>query len=620
MKITHLFFRSLLLAFVACTSKVETIETAEIGHSRSQTPSPELASIDSLMWQRPDSALLILMEYEGDSNVFNGHYAQLLASELLFKNDCAQTNRAELLQAVAYFDSIMDLHGADTRGVSLRPDPRRDTSHASAKTLAFLDARAHYINGAGYYEQGDLVNACAEYLNTLRIMENHFAENELVGKKARFMALTYGRLCDLLTEQFMTEFAIVCYKKCLVFNLIESTSATGIAKVLASLGQQYDILKQTDSAGYYYNEAFKYLPDTNNLVYRDLISGLAVYNYYSGKGVEPAVCDIKRMAAQTTDEDERLTRYFTIGSIYFENSQYDSALVYLATVFENKDNVGFKRDAARSLHDIFQIKGDSLKAAQYAHYQVENSVHEGEINRQVSQLNDLFQNYLQEKQEAASLRERRKAVRLTLMVLVPLLVAIGLAVAIVMRRRHKKRLEAQEAEAQQRLEAERQSHRMEQAALSGRLKRSNETLRELQDQVRQQGETAPKPETQAATFAEEPICRLIMQRVNEGQFKSQMDCTVYKDYALGREQVAALREAAYRHFNQFTSRIAKAYPDLTRSDLDYCCLYLLGLSDADIAALMQRAYNTVSQRARKMKAIFGSDEPITVVLRGFASV
>ena len=122
--------------------------------------SPELASIDSLMWQQPDSALVVLMDYldnDGRDGVhtvstdetFDNHYAQLLASELLFKNDYAQTNRTELLQAVAYFDSIMDLRGADTRGVSLRPDPRRNASHASAKTLAFLDARAHYINGTG---------------------------------------------------------------------------------------------------------------------------------------------------------------------------------------------------------------------------------------------------------------------------------------------------------------------------------------------------------------------------------------------------------------------------------------------------------------------------------------
>jgi hypothetical protein len=109
-----------------------------------------------------------------------------------------------------------------------------------------------------------------------------------------------------------------------------------------------------------------------------------------------------------------------------------------------------------------------------------------------------------------------------------------------------------------------------------------------------------------------------MQRVNEGQFKSQMDCTVYKEYALGKEQVTALREAADRHFNQITLRLAKAYPSLTKGDLDYCCLYLLGLSDADVAALMQKAYPTVSHRARKMKAIFKSESPLPTTLLDFA--
>ena len=110
-----------------------------------------------------------------------------------------------------------------------------------------------------------------------------------------------------------------------------------------------------------------------------------------------------------------------------------------------------------------------------------------------------------------------------------------------------------------------------------------------------------------------------MQRVNEGQFKAQMDCKLYQDYALGKEQVMALREAADRHFKQFTVRLAKAYPALTKGDLDYCCLYLLGLSDADISALMQRAYNTVSERSRKLKGIFGNEEPLSATLRGFAN-
>jgi hypothetical protein len=179
-------------------------------------------------------------------------------------------------------------------------------------------------------------------------------------------------------------------------------------------------------------------------------------------------------------------------------------------------------------------------------------------------------------------------------------------------------MKQQRDEASQQMEAERQTHRMEQAAISGRLKRSNQEVRELKDQIKQLDDLTAKTEI-AASFDEEPICRLIMNRVNKGQFKSQMDCAIYKDYALGKEQVMALREAADRHFGQFTSRLAKAYPELTRGDLDYCCLYLLGLSDADISALMQKAYPTVSQRSRKIKAILGENSPLPIALRGIAN-
>jgi hypothetical protein len=432
------------------------------------------------------------------------------------------------------------------------------------------------------------------------------------------MALTYNRLLDLFEAQLMPEPAIYCARQSLVYTQIAPTSLNAKANILYQIGLQHDILREKDSAVFYYEAALNALHDRNTMVYRDLMASRALFDYCDLQDTIKALDSLKSMVAQAESESERITRYSTIGYVYHDAGQLDSAKFYKELVFEFAEEAVDKKLAAKTLHDIAISEGDTLKANQYAQFLIEDVAAAAENQKQISKLNDLFQNYLQEKQEAASLRERRKAVRLTLMVLVPLLVAIGLAVAIVMRRRHRKRMAAQQAEAQQRLDEERQSHRMEQAALSGRLKRSNETLRELQDQVRQQNDTAPKPETQAATFAEESICRLIMERVNEGQFKSQMDCTVYKDFALGREQVAALREAADRHFNQFTSRIAKAYPDLTRGDLDYCCLYLLGLSDADVAALMQKAYPTVSHRARKMKAVFKSEAPLPTTLLDFA--
>jgi len=590
---------------VACDPPTKVVESIE-------TPSsPVLAEIDSLMWQQPDSALTVMLEFarsaEADSlDEFNGHYCQVLIAELLFKNDYGQSNREEVLKAVHYFDSIVGMDVADARGASLQRD-------------AFLAARAHYINGVGFYEQGDLVNACAEYLNTLRIMESHFAKNELVGKKARFMALTYNRLLDLFKAQLMPEPAIYCARQSLVYTQIAPTSLNAKANILYQIGLQHDILREKDSAVFYYEAALNALHDRNTIVYRDLMASRALFDYCDLQDTIKALDSLKSMVAQAESESERITRYSTIGYVYNDAGQLDSAKVYKELVFEFAEKAIDKKLAAKTLHDIAISEGDTLKANKYAQFIIEDVAAAAESQKRVSQLNDLFQQHLQWEQERAE-AERQQAARLRrnrMIIVVSVLVVVAALLAWLLIRR---RMKQQRDEASQQMEAEREAHRLEKASMSGRLKRSNQELRELKDQMRQQaGNGAPKQEAQSVTFNEEPICRLIMERVNEGQFKAQMDCKLYQDYALGKEQVMALREAADRHFNQFTSRLAKAYPNLTKGDLDYCCLYLLGLSDADVSALMQRAYNTVSERSRKLKGVFGSDEPLSVTLRGFAS-
>ncbi len=581
-----------LAMLVACSqpTKVEVPELEVAEPCRSvEGPTIALSQIDTLMWHQPDSALAVMMEFaaspEADSlDVFEGHYCQVLIAELLYKNDYAQSNRTEVLKAVGYFDSIDD---------------------------GFLAARAHYMNGVGFYERDSVVAACGEYLKALEIMETHFPNVETVCTPSlpiahlpRFMALTYGRLGDLFSKQYMQEPAIICYKKALIFNSIEPTSPNGTAKTWSLLTKQYYKINQLDSAKYCLDESLRLLYDTNNMIYRDLISLSAVVYFDENRGGEEPVNDLKRMAVQSPTEDEKLTRYNTIANIYYLTNQYDSALVYFTQVFENKGDAAMKRSAARFLRDIYQSRGDTLMATQYAVYQVENAVSQAESNAQVSQLNELFQQHLQWEQERAE-AERQQAARQRrnrMIVVVSVLVAVAALLAWLLIRR---RIKQQRDMASQQMEAEREAHRLEKASMSGRLKRSNQELRELKDQMRQQaGNGAPKQEAQAVSF-------------NEGQFKAQMDCKLYQDYALGKEQVMALREAADRHFGQFTSRLAKAYPELTRGDLDYCCLYLLGLSDADISALMQRAYNTVSERSRKLKGVFGSEEPLSVTLRGF---
>ena len=595
------------------------------------------------MWHHPDSALAVMMEFAGSEaadgmDAFEGHYCQLLIAELLFKNDYGQSNREEVLKAVAYFDSLhFTLNDTPTpKSLIAGADPLSPTRNDN---IVFLSARAHYMNGVGYYEHDSIVAACGEYLKALEIVETHFPNVETVCTPSlpiahlpRFMALTYGRLIDMFKGQLMPESAIYCAKQYLLYNQIAPTSLNAKANILYQIGLEYHILHKPDSVVFYYDAAFNALHDRNTIVYRDLMASQALFDYYEVHDTIKALASLKSMAAQAESETERITRYSTIGDIYLNARQFDSAKVYLETVFDFTNDDIIKKLAAKALHDVAIGEGDTLKANQYAQFIIEDVAAAAESQKRVSQLNEQFQQHLQWEQERAE-AERQQAARLRrnrMIVVVSVLVAVAVLLAwLLIRRKMKQQRDAasQQMEAvqeahrleSQKMEAEREAHRLEKASMSGRLKKSNQELRELKDQMRQQaGNGAPKQEAQSVTFNEEPICRLIMERVNEGQFKAQMDCKLYQDYALGKEQVMALREAADRHFNQFTVRLAKAYPNLTKGDFDYCCLYLLGLSDADISALMQRAYNTVSERSRKLKSIFGSEEPISVTLRNFA--
>ncbi len=124
--------------FTACTTRNDSHTDRQLEQADSRVnvscphPEPDLTAIDSLMWQRPGSALARLLPYfdtcrtdgarnasqdniGGDcrygvhtvSTAYNRHYAQLLLAELLYKKDYAQTTRPELLRAADYFDSLV---------------------------------------------------------------------------------------------------------------------------------------------------------------------------------------------------------------------------------------------------------------------------------------------------------------------------------------------------------------------------------------------------------------------------------------------------------------------------------------------------------------------------------
>ena len=560
----------LFLALTACHRPVETCHGASL--------TSELVSIDSLMQTRPDSALVLLQASPKEDP-----YYQLLLSEALYKNDSAQLNRPELMEAMAHYDSL---------------------------GCPFLSARCHYMNGVGYYEMDSVVEACQEYLKALEIMEGHYQEKDLVGYKAKFMALTYTRLIEIYSDRYLHEQVIHLSQLVLKYYNRYDASFRQYARILDEIGSQYDMMEQLDSAYYYYSKSLEVLTDTDNITYRTAASHLASLDYKNNpKDYASCLLRLFKLLDLSENGREYYAGLLSIGEIYYHEKIFDSAFLYLDSVFENSNRVGCKKQAAEWLVEIGGMDERFVESQEYLTYLAPFANLEENNSSLKSQLTGLYYKYEQER----NLFHRRKMVLiqkrkgLFLLGMSSILIIAFLAYYYVSKKKTRDTT---------------YSNRISQSAMSGRLKLSNELLRNTQrqlDEAQKNGEWASDPNNkdyrmEFNAYLESPICLHIIDIVEKQQFKSKMDFSLYKEHALSKKQLLELRKSADDHLAHFSNRIIRKYPSFKQEDIDFCCLYLLGLKNADVSALLQKAYPTVCERDRKIRRIIGQGNDLVTVL------
>ena len=498
--------------------------------------SPELVHIDSVMQQRPDSAFMMLIDTTRTANACVGatgkNYYFLLVSEALYKNDAPQLVRAELLDALAYFDSVF------------KANPNNETA-------ALLSARSHYMNGVGFYENDSVFEACQQYYQALDIMQPFDCN-------PKFISLIYTRLANIYSDKFLIEPAIVFYKNALEYKKRDLHS--NVANTLFFIGYEFEKGEKADSAIYYYNLSLDNISDTNSLLYRNVINRKTIATYTVDNDGEKAIKSLKNII-KTGEDYEIYDRYLGLGYIYLIENQYDTALVYLNEVFNDAPDIFLRTQSANHLYEIYNHFGDTIKADSYSRFITENTPPEFGTKAEEWQLTNMFQDYLQQKQQQ-ELEHQKKRHEITIILIIASTVLL-IAIAVLTRKK------------------------------SSNIEGYN-------------------------AFINEPVCKYILETAHQQQFKSKMDCTIYKDYALDKEQLLTLRTAADNHLNGFTERIRNKYPELTNDDVNYCILYLLGMKEPDIAAFMQKAYSTVSDRSRKLKKVFDTNGDLLTIMRKFA--
>ena len=182
---------------------------------------------------------------------------------------------------------------------------------------------------------------------------------------------------------------------------------------------------------------------------------------------------------------------------------------------------------------------------------------------------------------------------------------------------HKSKRSKQSLEVQ--MKEERHAHRIQQAALAGRLRQSNAALKK-------QGKTASSIFSQsferdrngAENYADEPVCQQILSVCNDKSnvIKSTVPVSAYADIALDDAQKAQLKDAALRHYGSLFEKLRLQHPEMKEKDFLYCYLCLLGLDNVQITVLLQNSTSTIWERENRLKKILGSENKISIVLFG----
>jgi hypothetical protein len=203
-----------------------------------------------------------------------------------------------------------------------------------------------------------------------------------------------------------------------------------------------------------------------------------------------------------------------------------------------------------------------------------------ENQARVSKLSDLFQTYLQEKQETTLLRERKKAVRTALAVVLPLVVVLAAVIVILIRRRSKKRMAMQEAEAQRRISEA--SQRLNEASqrLNEATQRHDEEQRELQTKVEQ---------------ATQHTREILQQRVTD----------IYQSN--GKDRLQRILEAVDDTYPQIVARLKLEYPELSETERNILLLNFFHFRIKEEADLLGLSENTVGKYRSNLGKTLGKD-------------
>ena len=505
-----------------------------------------LQHAEALMDQHPDSALTLLNKITPNSlsTEDNARYC-LLMTQAKNKNGLPLTSDSLISMAVEYYNDKKDLA---------------------------IKAKTYFYAGRVNVDMQNTKQAM-EYL----LKAADFAED---GKDYKLQYLIYYYLGNLYLNESLYDSALKMYQQAFYYSRLQNNKDY-MVYALRNVAFTYSGKGDNRNALVYYFKALNILSKSDTATLVTLLNEIG--GRYNDLGdYSHALKIVNRAINIDQDSSKSLYSYFVKADIYFNINQFDSASYYYNKTIYSLDFYT-KTDSYNKLSKVERLRGNKDKALFYndVYLQCRDSLEKQLHSEMVIKMQNIYQHKKSvEKIQYLTLEKNQQKIILYLISAISVSVLLFLASMLLLYRSRKERQtrELESAVQQEKEEAQIAKARLQESELI-RIKKEKMLL---------------EKEMELRSDFFNRLNNLTFPFLSSGQNKNATIRLTDDDW----DSIVKNTDAA---FNHFSTRLVKAYPELKRDEILFCCLIKMKLGLGTLSSVYSLSKDAISKRKERIK-------------------
>ena len=554
----------IIIVIITATAAVLSLG---IYQKRTHQINASLLQIEQLMYERPDSAWKILQHMPPILQLRKEEQAlhALLFTQAQYKNYIPVKSDSLLRIAEAYYRTSNDsLH--------------------KAWTLFYL---------AQYYRDSDEKEKALSYFQQANIASRNIENNQ-------FKFLLNLHWAGLLTNEDAYEKGIEKYQTANRYAILLKDTLKQI-NLYGKWGWCCLLKEEDERADSLFNVGLTLSATTKDRIYDKYLLNRLSLTARERKDYKRALELVNRSLSLAKDSTELYPLWGNKGKILLEMNQYDSAHFYLSK--DTRDYDPYFKATHYLNWSIYEEKIKNLpKALEYSKRYAEllDTIYQKRLESKVVNLQHKYDySLIQSENKLLKIKRQRLYISLTAICMAVLTVAV----IFFYKRREEKRKLAEQMRSKDDLMKEMRLQLQEKtidlhAAQEKIIEKETALDKELSQREKMRSEYSSK---EAAMRKEILRHSEIIRKMEQLNKMSQQDKIQSRSVVLSDEEQDNLAEIVNICYNNFTDRLWKKFPTLTKADISLCCLIKIGISNSNMLYLLDTSKVALKKRKNRLK-------------------